>query len=53
LALEDLTLESEALALFKMSEGDIKFEIDRRYALAVSQHEVTGWVYRLVKILKS
>jgi len=50
---EDLTLESEALALFKMSEGDIKFEIDRRYALAVSQHEVTGWVDRLVKILKS
>jgi glycosyltransferase involved in cell wall biosynthesis len=50
---EDLTLESEVLALFKMSEEDIKREIDRRYALAVSQHEVTGWVDRLVKILKS
>jgi glycosyltransferase involved in cell wall biosynthesis len=49
----DLTLESEALALFKMSEEDVKSEIDRRYALAVSQHEVTGWVDRLVKILKS
>jgi len=41
------------LALFKMSEDDIKREVDRRYALAVSQHEVTGWVDRLVKILKS
>jgi glycosyltransferase involved in cell wall biosynthesis len=49
----DLTLESEALALFKMSEDDLKREIDRRYALAVSQHEITGWVDRLVKILKS
>jgi len=49
----DLTLESEAIALFKMSEDDIKREIDRRYALAVSQHEVTGWIDRLVKILKS
>jgi len=49
----DLTLESEALALFKMSEDDLKREIDKRYALAVSQHEVTGWVDRLVKILKS
>jgi glycosyltransferase involved in cell wall biosynthesis len=50
---DDLTLESEALVLFKMSEDDIKLEVDRRYALAVSQHEVTGWVDRLVKILKS
>jgi len=50
---DDLTLESEALALFKLSEDEIKREIDRRYALAVSQHEVTGWVDRLVKILKS
>jgi len=49
----DLTLESEALALFKMSVDDIKREIDRRYALATSQHELTGWVDRLVKILKS
>jgi len=50
---DDLTLESEALALFKMSEDEIKCEVDRRYVLAVSQHEVTGWVDRLVKILKS
>jgi len=50
---DDLTLESEALALFKLSEDDTKREIDRRYALAISQHEVTGWVDRLVKILKS
>jgi len=50
---EDLTLESEALALFKMSEDEIKLEVDRRYALAVEQHEVTGWINRLAKILKS
>jgi glycosyltransferase involved in cell wall biosynthesis len=50
---DDLTLENEALVLFKMSEDEIKREVDRRYALAVSQHEVTGWVDRLVKILKS
>jgi glycosyltransferase involved in cell wall biosynthesis len=50
---EDLTLESEALVLFKMSEDEIKREVDRRYALAVAQHEVTGWIDRLVKILKS
>jgi glycosyltransferase involved in cell wall biosynthesis len=50
---EDLTLESEALALFKMTEEDLKREVDRRYSLAVSQHEVTDWVDRLVKILKS
>jgi len=36
-----------------MSEDDLKREVDRRYALTVSQHEVTGWVGRLVKILKS
>ena len=50
---DDLTLESEALALFKRSEDEIKREVDRRYALAVAQHEVTGWVERLIKILKS
>lgn len=50
---DDLALESEALALFKMSEDEIKREVDRRYTLAVAQHEVTGWVDRLVKILKS
>ena len=50
---DDLTLESEALVLFKKSEDEINREIDRRYALAESQHEVTGWVDRLVKILKS
>lgn len=50
---DDLTIESEALVLFKMSEDEIKREVDRRYALAVVQHEVTGWVDRLVKILKS
>ncbi len=50
---DDLTLESEALALFNMSEDDTRREIDSKYALAVSQHEVTGWVDRLVKILKS
>ena len=50
---DDLTIESEALVLFKMSEDEIKREVDRRYALAVAQHEVTGWVDRLVKILKS
>jgi glycosyltransferase involved in cell wall biosynthesis len=50
---DDLTLENEALVLFKMSEDEIKREVDRRYALAVAQHEVTGWVDRLVKILKS
>jgi glycosyltransferase involved in cell wall biosynthesis len=49
----DLTLESEALALFEMSEADLKREIDRRYELAVSKHEITGWIDRLVKILKS
>jgi hypothetical protein len=36
-----------------MTEEDLKREVDRRYSLAVSQHEVTDWVDRLVKILKS
>jgi len=49
----DLTLESEALALIEMPEDDVKREIDRRYILAVEQHEVSGWVDRLVKILIS
>ncbi len=50
---DDLTLYSEALALFKMAIDDIKLEIDRRYVLAESQHEISDWVDRLVKILKS
>ncbi len=50
---DDLTLENETAALLKMSEGDINLEVGRRYGLAVSEHEIDGWVDRLVKILKS
>jgi len=49
----DLTLDSETLALLKKSKSDINLEVERRYELAVSQHELDSWVDRLVKILKS
>jgi len=28
-------------------------EVDRRYEVAIEQHELTGWIDRLVFILKS
>jgi len=50
---DDLTLDSETLALLKLSKSDINLEVERRYELAVAKHELDGWVDRLVKILKS
>ena len=50
---EQINLEREALALFDLSEKDLTDEINRRYELALSDHELSGWIDRLVEILKS
>jgi len=47
------SLEDEALSLFAIPEDRLEIEIDRRYKIAVNNHEILGWVDRLVRILKS
>ena len=47
------TLEDEAMSLFAVPADRLEIEIDRRYKIAVDNHEILGWVDRLVKILKS
>jgi glycosyltransferase involved in cell wall biosynthesis len=47
------SLEDEAMALFAVPADRLEIEIDRRHKIAVDNHEILGWVDRLVRILKS
>ena len=47
------SLKDEALLLLKLDGDKRQSEINRRYEVAVEQHELTGWIDRLVSILKS
>ena len=47
------SLKEEAQLLLKLDGDARQSEVDRRYEVAVEQHELTGWIDRLVSILKS
>ena len=47
------SLKDEAQLLLKLDGDKRQSEVDRRYEVAVEQNEVTGWIDRLVSILKS
>ena len=47
------SLKDEAQLLLKLDGDKRQSEVDRRYEVAVEQHELTGWIDRLVSILKS
>lgn len=47
------SLKDEAQLLLKLDGGKRQSEVNRRYEVAVEQHELTGWIDRLVSILKS
>ena len=47
------SLKDEAQLLLNLDGGKRQSEVDRRYEVAVEQHELTGWIDRLVLILKS
>ena len=47
------SLKDEAQLLLKLDGDALQSEVDRRYRVAVEQHELTGWIDRLVSILKS
>ncbi len=47
------SLKDEAQLLLKLDGDKRQSEVDGRYGIAVEQHELTGWVDRLVSILKS
>jgi len=47
------SLKDEAQLLLNLNFSKRQSEIDRRYKVAVEQHELTGWIERLVSILKS
>ena len=47
------SLKDEAQLLLKLDDDARQSEVDRRYRVAVEQHELTGWIDRLVSILKS
>ena len=47
------TLEDEAELLFGLQRDKLESEINRRYQIAVESHEISGWIDRLVGILKS
>ena len=48
----DNSLKEEAQLLFKLDGDKRQSEVDRRYEVALKQHELTGWIDRLVSILK-
>ena len=47
------SLKDEAQLLFNLDGDARQSEVDRRYEVAVEQHELTEWIDRLVSILKS
>ena len=47
------SLKDEAQLLLNLNGDKRQSEVDRRYKVAVEQHELTGWIDRLVSILKS
>jgi len=49
----ETSLEDEAMSLFAVPVDRLEIEIDRRYKIAVANHEILSWVDRLVRILKS
>jgi hypothetical protein len=49
----DNSLKNEAQLLLKLDGDKRQSEVDRRYEVALEQHELTGWIDRLVSILKS
>ena len=49
----DNSLKDEAQLLLKLDGDKRQSEVDRRYEVAVEQHELAGWIDRLVSILKS
>ena len=46
------SLKDEAQLLLKLDGNKRQSEVDRRYKVAIEQHELTGWIDRLVSILK-
>ena len=46
------TLEEEGQLLFKLSDQIVINEINRRHGIAMAEHELAGWINRLVGILK-
>ena len=47
------SLKEETQLLLKLDGDKRQSEVDRRYEIALNQHEVIGWIDRLVSILKS
>ncbi len=47
------SLKDEAQLLLNLNGDKRQSEVDRRCEVAVEQHELTGWIDRLVSILKS
>ena len=47
------SLKDEAQLLLNLDGSKRQSEVDRRYEVAIEQHELTGWINRLVSILKS
>jgi glycosyltransferase involved in cell wall biosynthesis len=47
------SLKDEAELLLNLDTNKRQSEVDRRYEVAIEQHELTGWIDRLVFILKS
>ena len=49
----DNSLKDEAELLLNLDGSKRQSEVDGRYEVAVEQHELSGWIDRLVSILKS
>ena len=45
------SLENEAQQLFRLDGCKRQREVERRYGIALEQHELNGWIERLVAIL--
>ena len=47
------SLKDEAELLLNLDGNKRQSEVDRRNEVAIKQHDLTGWIERLVSILKS
>jgi glycosyltransferase involved in cell wall biosynthesis len=48
----DNSLKDQAQLLLNLDGSKRQNEVDRRYEVAIGQHELTGWIDRLVSILR-
>jgi glycosyltransferase involved in cell wall biosynthesis len=50
---DQINLMNEGTTVLEMAKSELELEINRRYEVAIKDHEIKGWIDRLVEILRS